>query len=464
MSLRLFNTIRHAEEEFKPLKDGEIKMYNCGPTVYDYAHIGNLRAYIHWDVLRRVLKWNSYKVDQVMNITDFGHLSSDADSGDDKMTTALLRDNLPLTLESMKDLALKYARYFKEDLSSLNIETPEHMPFASEHLEKYIEIIKKLEDGGHTYKTSDGLYFEVSTIPEYGKLGGLQPVNGKESRIEENKEKRNHRDFALWKFNERLGWNSPWGKGFPGWHIECSGMSMEYLGETIDIHTGGIDHIATHHNNEIAQSETASGKDFANYWLHNAHLQVDGLKMSKSKNNFYTLRTIMDKGFNPLAFRYLVLGVHYRTSMNFTFEALGSAEQTLKNIHTKIKDIKSEGGNISEEYVDHFTEVVNDDLNTAKALAVLHTILDSELSNQDKYATAIKLDEVLGLSFDTTPLAIEVLNQNEIPEDLKELLEKRNTLRTEKNFEEADKVRDEITSKGYKIVDTDSGAVLERLS
>lgn len=292
----LYDTLKKEKREFSPIKEGEVSMYHCGPTVYDYLHIGNLRTFLLADFLRRVFEFNGYKVHQVMNITDIGHLTSDADSGDDKMTKALIREGKELTLENMKQLALFYSDVFKNDLKNLNILTPNSLPMASDHIQEDIDLISLLTKKGFTYKTSDGLYFDTLKYPEYGKLGGISVIDEKElqSRLAQNSEKKDPRDFALWKFNNTLGYEAPWGKGFPGWHIECSAMSMKYLGESFDIHTGGIDHISVHHNNEIAQSESVTGKPLANYWLHGAFLTVKDSKMAKSSGEFITLKSLVE--------------------------------------------------------------------------------------------------------------------------------------------------------------------------
>lgn len=287
--LYLTNTLTKQKELFVPLNEKNVGMYNCGPTVYDYAHIGNLRAYVFADILRRTLEYAGYTVNQVMNITDIGHLSSDADDGEDKMTRGLKREGKPLTLEAMKELADFYAEAFKKDLSWLNIEMPHHMPKASEHIAEDIALIQKLEARGFLYTTSDGVYFNTEKDPHYGKLGGLSDINEAQARIHAQSEKKSPRDFAVWKKNDVLGYESPWGKGFPGWHMECSAMSMKYLGETFDIHTGGIDHIPVHHNNEIAQSENATGKPYVRTWLHNAFVTVPSGKMAKSEGTGLTL-------------------------------------------------------------------------------------------------------------------------------------------------------------------------------
>ncbi|MDQ5927822.1 MAG: cysteinyl-tRNA synthetase, partial [Patescibacteria group bacterium] len=307
--LSFHNTLGKKKEEFVPLIPGKVGMYNCGPTVYDYVHIGNLRALIFADILRRTLERNGYDVNQVMNITDVGHLTSDADAGEDKMMKGLKREGLPFTLEGMRELADRYIDAFMKDLEAVNVIVPTTMPRASDHINEQIELIKRLEAKGLTYSTSDGLYFSTKDYPEYGKLGGISEseAGDEHTRIVENTEKRDPRDFALWKFNNELGWESPWGKGFPGWHIECSAMSIKYLGESFDIHTGGIEHVAVHHNDEIAQAEAATEKPFSRFWMHNDHVQVSGRKMAKSEGTGFTRKDLEERGITPLSYRYFVL-------------------------------------------------------------------------------------------------------------------------------------------------------------
>ena len=404
--LKLFNTLTRKKEEFKPIKSGEVGLYNCGPTVYNYAHIGNLRAYVFTDTLRRTLEWNDYKVKQVMNITDVGHLVNDADSGEDKMTKALLREGKPMTLEAMKEVAEKYTKAFVDDLKALNIEMPAELPRASEHITEDIEIIKKLEEKGFAYKISDGVYFDTAKFPDYGRLGAVNKASLKEgARVEVNPEKKNPADFNLWKFSAQggsasggnLGWDSPWGKGFPGWHIECSAMSRKYLGQPFDIHTGGVDHIGTHHNNEIAQSEAAFGVSLANIWMHNEHLNVVEGKMAKSGENFLTLDSIVKKSFSPLAYRYYLLGANYRTPMMFSWEAVEAGGNTLTRLIASLASMPDDG-KINSDYEKRFSDAINDDLNTSDALSVLWELLrDEKAEPADRRATVLKFDEVLGL-------------------------------------------------------------------
>ena len=437
-------------------------MYNCGPTVYNYAHIGNLRAYVFADTLRRALEWNGYKVKQVMNITDVGHLTSDADEGEDKMTKALKKEGLSLTLEAMKEVGEKYTKIFLGDLSALNIETPDEMPRASEHIKEDIEIIKKLEEKDFAYKISDGVYFDTAKFPSYGKLGNIKHEGQKEgARVTPNPEKHNPADFTLWKFDSKLGWDSPWGKGFPGWHIECSAMSRKYLGQPFDIHTGGVDHIGTHHNNEIAQSEAAFGVPLANIWMHNEYLNIAEGKMAKSGENFLTLQLIIKKGISPLAYRYYLLGANYRTPMAFSSESLEAAKNALARLVASLASLP-EGGEINGDYEEKFGEVLNDDLNTPVALSLIWEILDDKkVSPEDKRATILKFDEALGLNL--TKLIKKELEPIKIPPAVEDLLKERKTARAEKNWNQADKLRDEIKKFGFDVKDSEDGSQIKKL-
>ncbi len=459
--IRFTNTLSGQKEEFKPIDTKKIGMYNCGPTVYDYAHIGNLRKYIFDDILRRTLEWNDFEVHQVINITDVGHLSSDSDTGDDKVERAAKKEH-----RSATDITTFYTEAFYKDLASLNIEAVSNkdqndfFPKATDHIAEQIELIKTLETKGFTYKTSDGIYFDTAKFPTYGKLGNIDLEGLKEgARVEANAEKHNPTDFALWKFSkpeeQRLQeWSSPWGTGFPGWHIECSAMSMKYLGETFDIHTGGIDHIPVHHNNEIAQSEAATGKPFVNYWLHEAFVNVDGGKMAKSLNNFYRLQDLQDKGIDPLAYRYWILTAHYRTAINFTWEAIEGAQKAYHRLIGFVQSV-SETGAAQEEYLKHFTEHINDDLDTPKAVALLWTMLsDEKISNADKKATLLSMDKVLGLGLSN-------LMEIEIPESVLKLVDEREVARQEKDWQKSDELREKIKKQGFEVKDTDKGPIIK---
>lgn len=396
MALKIHNTLTGKLEEFKPLKDGEISMYSCGPTVYDYVHLGNLRAFLTSDIVRRTLEYFGYSVKQVMNITDVG-IGGDNDEGEDKMIKGLKRENMEITLESMQVLADKYADKFKEDILALGIKLPHALPKASDHISEDIELIKVLEEKGFAYTAQDAVYFDTSKVKNYGKLGGLTPLGESETRVDQSG-KKSPRDFALWKLNSNLGYPSPWGQGFPGWHIECSAMSQKYLGQPFDIHTGGIDLAPVHHNNEIAQSESACGCEFARYWIHNEFLNLSDSKMAKSEGNILTISSIVDKGFPPLAYRYLLLQSHYRTPTSFSWESLEASSKALAKLQKLVSTLPG-GGEVNEEYKKKFTEKLENDFNTAQALAVVWTLAkDKSVSDESKKTTILDFDKVLGLN------------------------------------------------------------------
>ena len=468
MAIKLYNTLTGKLEEFTSIKPNEVKMYNCGPTVYGIQHIGNLSMFVFTDTLRRTLEYHDLDVKQVINITDFGHLTSDADEGEDKMTKGLRNEGLSPTLENMQTLAHKYGEIFLDDIKKLNIKTKGTLfPYASQYLENQIELIKTLEKKHFTYQTSDGIYFDVSMLgpSNYGKLGGLQGLSfkldnqsGLQSRVGWNSEKRNQRDFALWKFNNELGFPSKWGQGFPGWHIECSAMIINILGEQIDIHTGGIEHIPVHHNNEIAQAEAATGKEpFARYWLHRAHLQISGEKVAKSEGNVVYLSQIIEKGFSALAYRYFLLMAHYRTPVSFSWEALGAAENAYRKLKevfaglTRLPDLDGQvraNGRISENYKKEFSEAIENDLNTPEALSVVWKLVkDKSVSPADKQSTLLNFDQVLGLDFENNEFL-------EIPQNIVDLGKKRKLAKDNQDFKEADKIRGKIENQGFEIRDT----------
>lgn len=443
--LSIYNTLGKKEEIFKPINPDTVNIYSCGPTVYNYAHIGNLRSYVFADILKKTLEYSGLKVKHIINITDVGHLASDGDDGEDKMTKALKREGLPLTLEAMKRVALKYEQAFIEDLKTLNIALADKFPRASEHINEDIEIIKTLEEKGFVYKTSDGLYFDTSKDPNYGILGGLS--NESESRIETNQEKRNYRDFALWKFNTSIGFDSPFGKGFPGWHIECSGMSMKYLGNHFDIHTGGIDHISIHHNNEIAQSENATGEKYVNYWVHNNFLNIDNQKISKSLSNDIYLSNLHEKGFSAIDYRYFLLQANYRSLVNFTWEGLEASKNALKKLKNIYLELGDSLGEISKNYKKDFKKSLEDNLNTPEALSVLWSLArDENVSSSDKKATLLDFDKVLGLGMETWL-------KGEIPQEIINLAKDRIKAKIEKDWVKSDELRDKIKSLGYEIKD-----------
>lgn len=451
----LFDTYTRRKRLFIPLEDKVVKMYTCGPTVYNYPHIGNLRAYVFADILKRTLEFNGFIVKHVMNITDVGHLTSDADTGEDK---------IELQAKKLKRSAWEIAEYFteifKRDISSLNIKPPSIWCKATEHIQDQIALIQKLEKLGYTYKTSDGIYFDTSKFPNYGYLARIKLEKQKPGiRIPINPEKRNYYDFALWKFSPKdqkrqMEWESPWGIGFPGWHIECSAMAMKYLGETLDIHTGGVDHIPIHHTNEIAQSEAATNKQFVRYWLHVAFLVVNNEKMSKSKGNVYTLKDIIDQGFDPLAFRYLLLTAHYRSTLNFTWEALRSAQVALDTLRSKLSEFP-DGGKPNIKIIETFRKYINDDLSTPKAIALLWDLMKFNIPPTEKKATILVFDEIFGLGL--KEIKYTTNDVSEISNEVVQLLEERKKLRLEKRWDKADEIRKKIEMLGYIVQDLPDG-------
>lgn len=456
MKIRLHNTLTKKTEEVIPLVPKTVTMYHCGPTVYDYIHIGNLRAFLLADLLRRTFEAHDFAVTQVMNITDIGHLVTDGDDGDDKMTKALKREGKDITLENMLALADFYRERFVEDLHGLNILIPHIMPKASEHIAEDIAIIEQLFAKGFAYTTSDGVYFETAKMADYGKLGGLPDLSHMEGRIDENSEKKNPRDFALWKFNPDMGWESPWGKGFPGWHIECSGMSQRYLGDTFDIHTGGIDLSSVHHNNEIAQSECAHGKPFVNYWVHNEFVNIDNTKISKSLGNGITLRTIIEKGFSPIAYRLLLLSARYSSKVNFTWEALEANQNALEKLHNLVESLPAPT-TAHDAYVAAARAAMADDLDTPKAVTILWEVAkDDSLDPGAKHATLLKIDEMLGLG-------LANITTVEIPDEVTKLAEERQAARENKDWARSDELRDQIKELGFEVLDTAEGFKIKKL-
>jgi len=450
--LKLYNTLTRKKEEFKPIEKGKAGIYSCGPTVYWYQHIGNLRTYIFSDVLKRVLVYDGFKVRQVMNVTDVGHLTSDADSGEDKIEKAAAKEG-----KRAEDIANFYWKVFRGDFKKLNISEPEVWCKATEHIKEQIALIKKLEEKEYTYKTKDGIYFDTSKFKEYGKLAKLKIENLEAGKRVEMKEKRNPTDFALWKFSDEAGkrqqeWESPWGIGFPGWHVECSAMSMKYLGESFDIHTGGEDHIPVHHTNEIAQSEAATGKQFVKYWLHGTFLTFKGEKVSKSKGGLFTISELEEKGFRPLHYRYLCLNSHYRTQMDFSLENLENA----KNAYERLKNITAElekDNKTNKEYLKEFQSTIDNDLDMPKALQVLWKLVRDEKA-EGKLKTIEEMDKVFGLD-----LVIE-----EVPSEILKLAEERAKAKKEKNWKKADEIREEVKKKGWEIADTTKGYKLRKSS
>ncbi len=462
MQIFLYNTLSGEKEKFVPIEPGVVSMYNCGPTVYGKQHIGNLSMFVFTDVLRRTMEYNDLGIKQVINITDIGHLSGDnegdADTGEDRMTKGLKRDGMELTLQNMKIMGKKYADMWRADLERLNIETAgTEFPFASDFVEEQIELVKKLEEKGFTYIGGEGVYFNTAKFPEYGKLGNINLSELREgARVHTTDIKQNPTDFLLWKLDSKLGWESPWGTGFPGWHIECSAMIFKILGEQIDIHTGGIEHIGVHHNNEIAQSEAASGKKpFSRFWLHREHIRIDDEKIAKSTGHVLYLSDVIEKGFDPLAYRYWLLTANYRTATNFTWEALEASQTALKRLREKINSLP-DGGKVTET---DFKSLINNDLDTPKALALVWDILkDETISDTDKKATILDFDKVLGLNLNE-PVSKGIFDT---PKEIQELIAARDTARAEKDFAKSDELRKQIESQGFEVMDTPDGTRVEK--
>jgi cysteinyl-tRNA synthetase len=471
MKIFLYNTLRLKKEEFKEIIPGQVGLYTCGPTVYNFAHLGNLRSYLFEDLLKRVLIYNNFQVKHVMNITDVGHLTGDMDMGDDKVEKQAKKEE-----KTAWQIADFYTQAFKADLKKLNILEPSIWCKVSDHIKEQIDLIKILEKKGYTYITSDGVYFNTAKFPDYNKLSHLPLENLKEgARVEKNLEKKNPTDFALWKFsaknsNRQMEWPSPWGIGFPGWHIECSALSLKYLNKQRDIHCGGIDHINVHHSNEIAQSEAATGEKFFNYWLHNAFLNIKGgKKMAKSDNNFLSLdKTISDLNIQAMAYRLASLQVHYRKPMEYSQKALKNSQEALDKLYQQVdlliqekKKKKNISGQINQDFKNKFLLAINDDLNSPQALAVLFNLLKSDIGNLDKLATILDFDLVLGLNLAQANNFIDKsLKIEDWPDELKTLIEKRNMARQDKNWDLADKLRKEIEKFGFILEDSPNGQLI----
>lgn len=498
--LKLYNTLSRKKEVFTPIKDNEVGIYQCGPTVYDYPHIGNLRSYISGDLIRRYLIYKGYNVKYVMNITDVGHLTSDADEGEDKLEKGAKREQ-----KTVWEVAEYYTTIFKENARELNILAPTVLCKATEHIKEQIALIKKLEKNGYTYETSQAIYFDVSKFADYTKLS-RQPleekITGARDDVAVDKEKRHPQDFALWfkrvgKFiNHTMRWPSPWGEGFSGWHIECSAMSMKYLGDQFDIHIGGVDHIAVHHTNEIAQAQAATGKQFVKYWMHGEFLLVDGKKMAKSEGTFLTLQQIKEKGFSPLAFRLLCLGAHYRSKLNFTWDSLKAAQENLHYVDNSVKNMLTydlqpttydkltdkvwktegkQGGEIVDILLKKFNAAMDDDFNTPQALAVFFEVLaktnDKKLDPANTYNILTKMNTVLGLGIaDIKPNSaikyegIEIEYEGKKPStQILTLIKNREEARKKKEWEKADEIRKEIAEMGYSIEDGETYIEIKKI-
>ncbi len=461
----LTNTLTEHKDRFIPIKNDLVTMYSCGPTVYASAHIGNLRGHIFADTLERVLINAGYRVRRVINITDVGHLVSDGDDGEDKIEIGVKREGL-----SAQSIIERYTKSFLDDIEELNIDT-KHILFAraSDYIKEQISLASTLEEKGFAYRITDGLYFDTSRFPSYGRLGGVSDAAlAAGARVEVNTQKRHPVDFALWKTTptgvHRLQeWNSPWGRGAPGWHLECSAMTRALLGVEIDIHTGGMDLIPIHHNNEIAQSEAASGRPFAHYWLHNAFLTMNGDKVSKSLGNVVYLSDIIARGFHPLALRYFFHQAHYRTQISFSWNALAAAAEALSRLWRLSREIKKEAGGhtISSDGSKRFVAAFCDDLNTPKALGILWEVLrDENADAEEKWGLLLNADALLGLSLEETPSIDEPLSKQALPEDVRAMCSARDEARNAKNFTTADALREKLIACGYRVEDGPEGTLL----
>lgn len=452
----LFDTYTREVREFQPLEAGKVGLYTCGPTVYNFAHLGNMRTYIFEDLLRRMLEFNGYEVKHVMNITDVGHLVSDADTGEDKMEKGSRR-----TGKTAWEIAEFYTDEFRKDMARLSIKEPTIWSRATDHIGEQIDFIRCIEEKGFTYRTSDGIYFDTQKLPTYGVLGRLD-IKGLQAgaRIDMG-EKHNPTDFALWKFspeNEKrqMEWQSPWGTGFPGWHIECSAMSAKYLGPFFDIHCGGEDHITVHHTNEIAQTEACYGTRLANFWMHAYFLQVDdSVRMSKSSGDFLRIETLVEMGYDPLAYRMFCLNASYRQKLNFSWDGLDAAGKSLDRLRTLSHEL-GEPGSVDETYLKRFTELINDDLNMPRAIALTWELVRADLPADVRKATLLIFDSVLGLDLARWEPPVE-----EAPAEVLDLLERRQQARAEKRWQDADALRDKITAAGWELMDTPEGPKLK---
>ena len=461
MPLKLYNTMTRCIDEFKPIQPGKVSLYTCGPTVYNFAHIGNLRTYVFEDVLKRALKSAGLEVKHVMNVTDVGHLTDDASDGEDKMEKGAAREG-----KTVWEIGQFYWDAFRADLTRLNLIEPDIWCKATDEIDTQIDQVKILEEKGYTYRIEDGIYFDTSTLSDYGKLARLD-IEGLKAghRVEMAEGKRNYTDFALWKFSptdqQRLmEWDSPWGVGFPGWHIECSSMAIKYLGDRLDIHCGGVDHVNIHHTNEIAQAECALGHEWCNWWMHGEFLTMaktdGGGKMSKSSGEFLTLNLLTKKGYQPLAYRYFLLGAHYRQQLAFSFDGLDGAANAMKNLKRTVLELRQNYTGSEkpiESHMKKFRAAVQDDLNMPRALAAMWGAVKADAPAGEVYATLLKMDEILGLG--VAEMLEEALSIDSA--EIESLIEQRNAARTEKNFARADEIRDQFKKMGIEIMDSPEG-------
>ena len=461
--MKIYNTLTKKVEEFIPYEEGKVKLYTCGPTVYHYAHIGNIRNYIGHDILDKTLRFLGYDVTRAMNITDVGHLTSDSDSGEDKMEVAKKREH-----KSAMEIAKFYTDAFFEDFKKVNCKVPEIVSPATENIPEYIKIITKLLEDDYAYISGGNIYFDISKLDNYYCLTNQDSnlVVGARESVDEDSNKRNQADFALWfttsKFeNHELLWDSPWGKGYPGWHIECSGISMKYLGEHLDIHGGGVDNIFPHHTNEIAQSEAYLGHKWCNYWFHNEHLLDETGKMSKSKGQILTVSVLEEEGYDPIAFRFMCLGSHYRKQLLFTYDNLVQAQNTLNKLKKKINSLSTEGevdSKVFDDYKTKFVEALENDLNTSNALAVLYELLkDDSLNDATKRSLISSFDEVLSLDLFEEKDEVD----SDLDQEINALIEERKEAKKNKDFGKADQIRDDLLKRGIRLIDTREGTTYE---
>lgn len=453
MDIYFYNTLTKQKDLFKPIEEGKVKIYSCGPTVYKDATIGNMRTNLLNDTLRRVLKYNGYELKHVMNITDVGHLVSDGDEGEDKMLKSAREEH-----KSPLEIAEHYTKLFFRDLERLNIETPEVVCKATDHIKEMLEMVQKIMKNGYAYETSTAIYFDVSKLDKYGILSGINLNDQKAgARVDIDPEKRNPYDFALWikaPANHLMKWDSPWGPSYPGWHIECSAMSTKYLGEEFDIHTGGIDLVPTHHENEIAQNKGACGKNPANYWIHGEYLLINGGKMSKSLGNTYLIDDIIARGYSPLAYRLFNYSCHYRGKLNFTWEGIESANTSLIRLREGYQKHLNGNSDISDEIIadmeNKFHQAINDDMNMPLALSVVWEAVKYPEKSPKIAQLLKKFDTVLGIKIDE-------VQETKIPQEILDLVEERKQARSDKNWSESDRLRDLIAEKGYIVKDTKDG-------
>lgn len=469
--MKLYNTLSRSIEDFKPIDENLVKMYTCGPTVYNYAHLGNLRTYIHEDVLVKTLRYIGYPVKRVMNITDVGHLESDADEGEDKMLKGAKREN-----KTVWEIAQHYTDAFFRDMDNLNSKKADVVAKATDYIDQYIEFIKGLEKKGFTYMANGNVYFDITKVANYTKLSGMdleQLRTASREDVDVDVHKKNPQDFVLWftksKFeNQAMKWDSPWGVGYPGWHIECSVISLVNLGEQMDIHCGGVDHIPVHHTNEIAQTESYTGKEWVKYWWHSEFLIDNDGKMSKSKGEFLTLSLVEKKGFNPLAYRYFVLNSHYRKQLAFSFDSLASAENAYNKLKSRVKAILENADNkqaneqAAERYKEEFKKCLEDDLNTANAITVLFDMLKSdELNSSQKLDLVADFEKVLSLDL-LKEETIEI--HDELAEYIEEMIQKRQDAKKNKDYQLADSIRAELLEKGIVLEDTRQGVNWKKIN